>query len=164
MTELVEFVGLVNAVNTGPGTNFQPGDFLIKSIATATGGKNASAVLEGVPARHLTGEVTVKYDRLNLGTVYDVYRLKIDLTRDPITPELVCKALLDDLGLSFTASDFTVESVAANKATVPGGSLKLKAKATALKWVGETTIYYTLPMLDLEKMVLNRDLDGFKYP
>lgn len=164
MTELVEFVGFVNAVNKGPGTNFQPGDFLVKSIATATGGKNASAVLEGVPARHLTGEVTVKYDRLNLGTEYDEYHLRVTLTRDPITAEAVCTALRARWGLEFNPADLLVSGVVENKSIVPGGSFKLKAKPTALKWVGETTIYYDLPMLVLANVVTNRDLDGFKYP
>lgn len=157
-TEYAELIALVNKANTAQQSAFVEADLTLDTIATATGAQNTTAVLHGVEARKFVGQMSISYNRLDLGTYFDPYKIQAMFPKEGGRTADVVAGLNKAYGWNFTADQFVDEAIPAGTQTY-----ELKAVAGAIKWIGKVSVKLTVKTVPLSEVIVVQDLVGFNY-
>lgn len=157
-TEYAELIALVNKANTAQKAAFVEADLTLDTIATATGAQNTTAVLHGVEARKFVGQMAIQYNRMDLGTYFDSYKIQAMFPKDGGRTADVVAGLNKAYGWNFTAEQFVDEAIPAGTQTY-----ELKAIAGAIKWIGKVSVKLTVKTVPLAEVIVVQDLVGFNY-
>ena len=157
-TEYAELIALVNKANTAQKAAFTEADLTLDTIATATGAQNTTAVLHGVEAKKYVGQLSINYNRMELGTYFDPYKIQAGFPKEGGRTADVVTSLNKTYGWNFTADQFVDEAIPAGTTTY-----ELKAKPAALKWIGKVTVLLAVKTVQLADVIVVKDLVGFNY-
>ena len=157
-TEYAELIALVNKANTAQLAAFVEADLTLDTIATAAGDQNTTAVLHGVEARKFEGQMAISYNRMDLGTFFDPYKIQAMFPKEGGRTADVVAGLNKAYGWNFTADQFVDEAIPAGTQTY-----ELKAIAGAIKWIGKVSVKLTVKTVALSEVIVVHDLVGFNY-
>lgn len=143
-------------INRDNGLNFT---FQLIEFATPQyfgGDRNTSLEVTAIPGQGLTGSVTVTYNRLDLGLLFQdnppaVVGNQVD------TSTKLADLMNDTYGLMLEEEDIVVEPI-------NGSTHLLKAAPGSYAWIGEVVVQIFAPNTPINTHVLYPHLDGYVYP
>ena len=123
--------------------------------------RNTKLKVVAVPGKGFRGDVTVWYNRIDLGLLFKNVNANVGLE---VTEGMTAEALIPLINEKY-GTDFEVEDFDALPAlVVGGGTATLTAKADNVAYIQSFDVKYGLEEVALDSVVLVTTLTGFNYP
>jgi len=124
---------------------------------------NTSLVVTSVPDSHYVGSVTLKYDRIEIGSIIKDKSINIPVGFASTVSDLIPK-INDHFGINLTSDDYIDNNLPIlDNSLDEVKSFNITMHPNSLIYLKELNLYAVKSVLLLSSVVTRRILNGFKY-
>lgn len=124
--------------------------------------RNTKLTLTAVPGKGFRNSVTVWYNRIDLGVLFQSINPNVGLAvTEGMTTDALIPLINAKYGTDFEVADFVQQPLVVSDTTQ---TVVLAAAANNVAYIGEFTVKYGIEEVALDSVVLITTLSGFNYP